>query len=125
MSEEIDKMEAIIERELVNVNPLLHSEIRTHFQSLKRLITANTKVECTCLFLNARPDGKAYAIKSDCPVHKGNLTQPALCPAYREDYKCVWSPELLTCGGTPCKNVGLYGGAVSKVFVEGKTAIVK
>jgi hypothetical protein len=125
MSEEIDKMEAIIECELFNINPLIHSEIRARFQSLKRLISMNIKVECTCLLLNNHPDGKAYVIRNDCPVHKGNLTHIALCPAYMENSKCAWSPERLNCGGTPCKNLSLYGGALSKAFVEGKTAIVK
>jgi hypothetical protein len=107
---EIDKMfDSIIE----GVSTTAISEIRSRWDSLKRLINANKEMGCCCELVNGTPQGQVYLIKNSCPVHKGTLNNVKLCPCHNEDYQCVWHPENVTCGDTPCQNKGLKERGIS------------
>jgi hypothetical protein len=116
---EIDTMfDSMVE----GVNSTVIPEVRSRWDSLKRLINENKEIKCCCELTHGTPQGQVYIIENKCPVHKGSLNDVQSCPCHNEDYKCVWHPERVTCGDTPCKNTGKDGRDLgNNVRVEGRS----
>lgn len=103
-----DNFDQIFEKLTEGVSPSVMSEISSRWDTLKRLINQNKDRECSCEVMQNTQNGRIYHIKRTCPVHKGGyLNELQSCPCHREDYKCVWHPESVTCGDVPCSNTGL------------------
>lgn len=90
---------------LSGVDVSMHAEIHNRWNNLKKMLKSNASFRCTCDQQYGASHGQVCTIKYDCPVHKGELNNLALCPLHMEDYTCAWSPEKVVCGDTPCSNV--------------------